>query len=184
MQVSRLSIIESLKGQLLLFPDLVNSLKNKDYNFLERLEEWMIETETILKNNNIAQCATIAGIRSKILAPIFDVTKVRSSKKKQVHIAAESMYEIQDIVQTVLKPFEQKVSEAKELLRHLLNIVKQSGAAKYTAETNFQDFINMIWRLFSTHEQLKSSTVSVLSLVSQTDAIRLMADEIEIQEWM
>ena len=66
---------------------------------------------------------------------------------------------------------------------HLLSILKQSGAIKYTEETNFQSFINQIWKLFSTHDQLKSSTVKILTLVSQIDALRIIADEIEITEW-
>jgi len=183
MQVSKLTIIESLESKLLTFPALVDSLKNKDYNFLELLENWMKETETILKNNNIAQCSKIAGLRSKIIAPIFDETRGRSTKKKQLHIAAESMYEIQSTILSVIKPYEQKVSEARDLLKHLLSVLKQSGAIKYTDETDFQDFINKIWKLFSTHEQLKSSTVSILTLISQVDALRIIADEIEIKEW-
>jgi hypothetical protein len=183
MQVSRLTIIESLESKLLTFPALVDSLKNKDYDFLDLLETWMKETETILKNNNISQCSKIAGLRSKIIAPIFEEGRGRSAKRKQWYIAAESMYEIQSTVLSVIKPYEQKVNEARDLLRHLLSILKQSGAIKYADGTNFQDFINGIWKLFSTHEQLKSSTVSVLALVPQVDALRIIADEIELTEW-
>lgn len=183
MQVSKLSVIESLTSKLLMFPDLVDKLKNKDSNFLELLELWMKETETILKNNNLPQCSTIAGLRSKIISPIFDETRGRSAKKKQTLIAAESMYEIQNTIILVINPFEQKVSEARDLIKHLLSVLKQSGAIKYTVETDFQDFINMIWKLFSTHEQLKSTSVSILTLISQTDALRIMADEIDIKEW-
>jgi len=93
------------------------------------------------------------------------------------------MYEIQSTILSVIKPYEQKVSEARDLLKHLLSVLKQSGAIKYTDETDFQDFINKIWKLFSTHEQLKSSTVSILTLISQVDALRIIADEIEIKEW-
>jgi hypothetical protein len=183
MQISILTIIELLKTKLLEYPVLVDSLKNKDYNFLELLESWMKETETILKNNNIAQCAKIAGLRSKIIAPIFDESRGRSTKKRQFHIAAESMYEIQDTILSVINPYEQKVNEARDLLKHLLSILKQSGAIKYTDGTEFQYFINQIWTLFSTHEQLKPSMVTVLTLISQVDALRIIADEIELTKW-
>lgn len=183
MQFSKLTIIESLGSKLLIFPTLVDNLKNKDYNFLELLENWMRETEIILKNNNIAQCSKIAGLRSKIIAPLFDETGGRSAKKKQLHIAAESMYEIQNTILLVLEPYEKKVDEARDLLKHLLSVLQQSGAIKYTDEANFHDFINKIWKLFSTHEQLKSSTVRILTLVSQVDALRIIADEIELKEW-
>ncbi len=183
MQISKLTIIESLASKLLVFPALVDSLKNKDSNFLELLENWMRETEIILRNNNIAQCSKIAGLRSRIIAPLFDEPGGRSSKKKQIHIAAESMYEIQNTILSVMEPYEKKVNEARDLLKHLLSVLKQSGAVKYTDETNFQDFINILWRVFSTHEQLKSTTVSVLTLISQVDALRIMAEEIELTEW-
>jgi len=183
MQVSKVTIIESLESKLFTFPALVDSLKNKDYNFLELLENWMRETEIILKNNNIAQCSKIAGLRSKIIAPLFDETRGRSVKKKQLHVAAESMYEIQNTILLVIKPYEEKVSQVRDLLKHLLSVLKQSGALKYTDETNFQDFIDKIWKLFSTHEQLKASTVSILTLISQVDALRILAEEIELKEW-
>jgi len=183
MQISLLSIIEPLKNKLLEYPVLANSLKNKDYNFLELLENWMKETETILKNNNIAQCAKIAGLRSKIIAPIFDESRGGSTKKRQFHLAAESMYEIQDTILSVINPYEQKVNEARDLLKHLLSILKQSGAIKYTEGTEFQYFINQIWTLFLTHEQLKPSMVTILTLISQVDALRIIAEEIELTEW-
>lgn len=64
MQVSSLSLIELLKSKLFEFPGLVDSLKNKEYNFLELLETWMKETETILKNNRISECAVLYFNRS------------------------------------------------------------------------------------------------------------------------
>ena len=183
MQASSLSIIESLKSKLLTFPALVDSLKNKDYNFLALLESWMKETETILKNNNISECSHIAGLRSKIIAPIFDESRGRSTKKRQLHVAADLMYELQSTVLSVIKPYEQKINEVRDLLKHLLSVLKQSGAIKYTDETDFQDFINKIWKLFSTHEQLKPSTVKILTLISQVDALRIIAEEINLKEW-
>ncbi len=183
MQASKLTIIESLETKLLAFPDLVDSLKNKDYNFLAMLESWMKETEAILRNNNIAQCSKIAGLRSKIIAPIFDESRGRSARKRQLLIASELLYELQDVVLSILKSYEIKVNEARDLLIHLLSILKQSGAIKYTNEVNFQNFITQIWKLSSLHEQLKPITVKILTLVSQVDALRIIADEIEITEW-
>lgn len=183
MQVSALSVIEPLKSKLLEFPTLVDSLQNKDFSFLVSLEEWMRETETILKNNNISKCSEIAGLRSKILAPLFAPSKTRSARKVQLQIASGLLYELQNTVLSVIEPYELRVSEARDLLAHLLSIVKQSGAIKYDDETGFQSFINQIWQLFSTHEQLKASTVKVLTLVSQVDALRIISEEIVLVEW-
>ena len=183
MQVSLLTIIELLKSKLLEFPGLVDSLKNKDYNFLESLETWMKETETILKNNRISECAVIAGYRSKIIAPLFAESHKQSTRKRQLQIASEVLFELQDTIVSVIEPYETKVNEARDLLIQLLSIVKQSGAIKYTDQTDFQEFIISIWQLCSTHEQLKPGTVKILTLISQIDALRIIAEEINLDEW-
>jgi len=167
MQVSSLSIVELLKSKLLEFPNLVDSLKNKDFNFLELLETWMKETETILKNNKISECAIISGYRSKIISPLFTETQKRFIKKRQVQVASEILFELQQTVVSVIKPYETKVNEARELLLQILNAIKQSGAIKYTNQTVFQEFIQSIWQLCSTNEQLKPFTVKILTIVSQ-----------------
>jgi len=183
MQVSSLSIIELLKSKLLEFPGLVDSLKNREYNFLELLEIWMKETENILKNNRISESAVIAGYRSKIIAPLFAESQKRSAKKRQLQIASEVLFELQDTIISVIKPYETKVNEAQDLLIQLISIVKQSGAIKYNEQTNFQEFISSIWQLCSTHEQLKPGTIKILTLISQIDTLRIIAEQINLNEW-
>lgn len=183
MQTSILSIIEPLLLKLLDFPALVDSLKNKDHNFLELLEEWMKDTETILKNNNIAQCSKIAGFRSRIIAPKFGETHGRSTKKRQLNVAAESMFEIQETILLVIDPLQQRIDDARKLIKNLLSVLRQSGAIKYTDNMDFQYFINQIWTLCKNHDQLKPSVVSILAVISQVDALRIMAEEINLNEW-
>lgn len=183
MQISSLSIIELLKNKLLEFPALVDSLKNKDYNFLELLESWMKETETILKNNRISECAVISGYRSKIIAPLFSESQKRSVKKRQLQQASEILFDLQFTILSIIKPYEIKVNEARDLLIQVLSIVKQSELIKYKDQIVFQEFVNSIWLLSSTNEQLKPATVKILTLVSQIDALRIMSEEINLSEW-
>jgi hypothetical protein len=183
MQVSSLTIIESLKSKLLEFPDLVDSLKNREFNFLELLETWMKETETILKNYKISECSVIAGYRSKIIAPLFAEPQRRSAKKQQWQLAAEQMFYLQETVITVIKPYETKVNEARELLVQLIGIVRQSGTIKYSDQSNFQEFIRSIWHLCATNDQLKPGAAKILTLVSQIDALRIIAEEIVLEQW-
>ena len=183
MKISSLTIVESLKGMLLRFPALVDCLQNKNFNFLSLLENWMREAETILINNQIAECSEIAGLRSKIIAPLFAGQHGRSNKKMQLQIASGLLYEIQKTIISVLKRYEIKVDGARDLLINLLSILKQSGAIKYSDSIDFQSFINHIWNMFSTHEQLKPGTVKILTLISQIDALRIIAEEINLEEW-
>jgi len=84
---------------------------------------------------------------------------------------------------SVIKPYETNVNEARDLLKQLLSIVKQSGGIKYSDQLDFQVFITSIWQLFSTHEQLKPGTLKILTLISQIDALRIIAEEIDLIEW-
>jgi hypothetical protein len=54
---------------------------------------------------------------------------------------------------------------------------------KYTDTTVFQEFLSGIWQLSANHEQLKPLVIKILTLVSQVDALRIMAEEIRINEW-
>lgn len=183
MQTSSLPILDSLKAKLLTFPALVDCMQNKDPDFLQFLERWMKETETILKNFNITECSEIAGLRSKIYSPLFTGSHGRSVRKKQLQIASELLYDLQKTILLVIKPHEIKVNEARDLLLQLLSILQQSGALKYSEDTGFQNFIYQIWNVFLTNEQLKPGTAKILSLVSRMDALRIIAEEINLEEW-
>lgn len=182
MRTSSVVIIESLKTKLLEFPSLVNSLQNKDSSFLPNLERWMLEVELVMKNNNISEVSEIAGFRSKILVPLFAESQTRSSRKRQVHIASDNLYEIQKTVLSVLKPYEIKVDEAKDIILQLLIVLSQSDSVKYDG-IDFQGFLNQIWTVFATHEQLKPSTAKILSLIPQVDALRIIAEEINLEDF-
>lgn len=182
MRTSAITIINSLKVKLLDFPTLVDSLQNKHSSFLIDLENWMKEIETIFKNNNIAEVSEIAGFRSKILTPLFSESSNRSAKKRQIQVASECLYAIQSSVLGVLNPYELKVNEAKDIVLQLLTILSQSESIKYE-NIDFQGFVNQIWSFFSTHEQLRPSTAKILTLVSQTDALRIIAEEINLDDF-
>lgn len=184
MRVSSLSIIESLSPKLLDFPELVDSLKRKDFTFLDTLEQWLKETEMILKKHNLNACSTISAYRSRIIAPRFAESQPRSVKKKQLQVASELLFDVQQTIITVLQPHETKVNEAKDLLKQVLSVIRESGSIKYTENTVFQDFVTNIWHICSVNDQLKPFTVKICSLISQQDALRIIAAEIHLTEWM
>ncbi|SDC68663.1 hypothetical protein [Williamwhitmania taraxaci] len=183
MKKSLLNIVIPLRAQLLLFPAIVNSLERKEFDFLPHLDRWMKEVEAILVNNSIPDCAEVAGFRSKILAPAFAHTHKVSTRKQQVSVAAGVLYDVQNLVLNVLKPYEIKVGESRELISQLLSMVKQTGAVKYE-NGDFQSFINTLWNLFCTHQQLKPGAAKLQTLLSSADIMRLMAEEVEPSEWI
>lgn len=182
MKPSPITIVETLKTKLMLFPKLVDSLQNKDSSFLIDLENWMKDIELIFKNNSISEVSEIAGLRSKILAPLFSDSQNRSARKRQIQVASQCLYDIQSTVLRIVNPYEIKINEAREIVLQLLQILSQSGSLKFN-NTNFQGFVNQIWIVFSSHEQLRPSTAKILTLLPQTDLLRLIAEEINLEDF-
>lgn len=183
MQKSILDLTYKLKAKLIEFPSIVNSLEKKDFNFLTNLLTWIKDTEEILKTYNISETSELAGLRSRILSPRFSESRNVSVKKLQIKIAAEVLYDVQNTVLKVLKPYETRIDECRELIRQLLSIVNQTGAIKYEDSIEFQIFINNIWNLFINHNQLKPGAVKLQTLISNTDILRIMAEEINLSDW-
>ncbi len=183
MKTSSLVLTETVKEKLLRFSSIVNKLQSKAPDFIALLEDWIKEVETVFKNNNISESSELAGLRSKIIAPMFANTTRLAAKKKQWQVAAEVLYDLQRTVLEVLKPYEIKVEESRDILIQLLGVLKQTAAVKFKSGDNFQSFVNKIWDIFKTHEQLKPSTIKILSLISEADAQRIIAEEIELGNW-
>lgn len=183
MQTPVLDIVEGLRQQLMAFPPLIDQLQRRDLNFLVNLEKWMRRVESFLEGKGLAECSRVAAYRSKILAPLFGEEKGKSLKKMQLAKAAELLFDLQETVSEVWKRYDIKATEARELLINLMTILKQSKAIQYTDQILFQEFVIQIWRLVSTHEQLKPSIIKVLSNISQIDAQRIIAEELVLEEW-
>jgi hypothetical protein len=183
MKASSLTIIESLQERLFEFPALVDGLKNKDHNILDLLEAWMKEVENFCRQNKISEAAAIAGYRSKVIAPTFAEPQKRSAKKQQLQAAADAMFDLQNTVLTVIKPHEVKVQEARDLMNQLMGAIKQAGILIYHDGADFQGFVMNIWNICISTEQLKPGAARMLTLVPATDALRIIAEEIALDEW-
>lgn len=184
MKKSLLNIVYQLNEQLLAYPQIVDLLEQKDYNFVPKFYSWMKETEEILKNNGLSEVSEIAGLRAKILATRYSEDQRNSAKKQQSKVSAEILYDTQALVLKIIKPYEARVEECRELISHLLNIVNQSEAIRYNSESDdFQQFLNQLWTLFTNHQQLKPGAVKLQSYLSQQDILRIMAEEINLQDW-
>lgn len=182
-QQSILDIVYEIKVKLLEFPAIVTSLEKKDPQFITNLIIWIKNTEDILIKYNISEVSELAGFRSRILSPKFSDSRRISVKKAQVKIASELLYDIQHTVLKILKPYEIKIDECRELIRQLLSIVNQTEKITYDNTIEFQNFIETIWNVFINHNQLKPGTVKLKTLISKTDILRIIAEEIDLSEW-
>lgn len=178
MKHSHLDKYENLLKQSLLIPELVTKAADKDINFIKNLNQWLLNTEEIMKKYNISKCSEIAGLRSKIIAASY-VTEAKISKRKRLFLVATTIiYDAQSTVLSILEPMENRIEEARDSMRQLLGVAYQADMVN--PNMNFNEIVQTLWATFSTHEQLKGAVASILVLVNQSDALRMLAEEIDM----
>jgi hypothetical protein len=178
MKYSYIDAYQDLLKQCLFIPDLVTKSANKELSFLENFNQWLLDTEEVMKRYNISKCAEIAGLRSKIIAASYATDSKISKKKRQLSVATSIIYEAQSTVLSVLEPMEGRIAEARNAIRQLLGVAYQSNMTN--RQMNFNQMIRKLWADFSAHEQLKGAIASILVLVNQSDALRMLAEEIDM----
>lgn len=175
---SQINIYEDLLKQSLGVPDLVSKAANKDTRFLRNLDQWLLNTEEIMKKHNIPKCSEVAGLRSKIIADSYADEGKSSKRKRQFSIATAVIYDAQGAVLGVLEPIKEQIEEARGHIRQLLGVAYQTNMVSPNMSLN--QVIQSLWATFTAHEQLKGVVANILVLVSQSDAMRLLAEEIDI----
>jgi hypothetical protein len=183
MKKSIFPIVTELDLQLIAFRSIVDRLEMNDVKFVEQIQGWLKTTEDIFIRNNLAEVSVLAGYRSKILSPRFSTDRGMPVKKAQVKIAAESLFEIQQTVWEVLKPFHEKMDEARALIKQLLTIVAQTKVFNYSKDVPFENFIKDIWYFILSNEQLSPGAVKLKSTLTMNDITLLMAEEIELSDF-
>lgn len=184
MKKSIVHLVNVLKGQLLEFPILVTKLEKKEVDFVYQYHLWLKKAEEILSSYNIRNVSELAGIRSKIIASRYNEHKKIPTKRLQLKIAADSLFEAQNILLTVLTPYETKIEESKELIRQLLLIVSQANIIKYNKKFPLENLIAEIWQFIITNEQLKPGAVKLRTTLQLTDIQLIIAEEINIEDFL
>jgi len=178
MNTSNINIYNDLLKQSVKVPQLVTQSANKDNAFLSNFIQWLMETEEIMKRHNLAKCSEVAGLRSKIIAESYSIESKPSKKKRQLSAATSVIYEAQRNLLDVIEPIGNKIEESREAIRQLLSVAYQANMINLNL--GFNQMIPQLWSSFLLHEQLKGATVRILALINQSDALRILAEEIDL----
>ena len=181
MKKSTIYIINQLKPPLLEVPDLVTSLYKKKFSSLDDLMDWLVKIENRLKQLNYSECAEIAGLRAQLAQHKFSVgVKPTEKKKRQFHKALEVIYPAQEAVTKIIFPLEEKIEQARDLMKQILNVAASLNILPKPTPQNFNSYIHNVWSILATHEQIKNGINNIKSLIGMTDGLQLLAEEIEM----
>ncbi len=173
-----LDAVSQSKTQLFLISGIVDQIQRKESAAPDNLVEWLKTTEDILQKFGYAQSAELAGLRSRLLTPEFTTSQRAARKKERLRIASEIVHDAQRVVLGLITPLEEKTDEARTLINQILLLVRPTCVLDFDPSSNFTDFVQGVWHLLKSNEQVGGGIARVLTLVNQGDALRILAEEI------
>ncbi len=182
MKKSSIYIVNQLKPSLLKLPDLVTAVQNKKFTSVNDLFDWLILLEERLKQLNYTECAEIAGLRAQLAEQKFVLNgKPNERKKRQLQKALAIVYPAQETISSLLKPLEDKIEQARDIVRQMLNVAYSMGIVPEATPQHFTSHIHHVWSILANHDQLKNGINNIKLLVGMTDGLQILAQEIELQ---
>jgi hypothetical protein len=173
MQLSKLDLYEILQGKLLEIPNLVTQIAQRHPAFLEQFLDWLKQTEEVLKLYTLPACAELAGLRSKVLAPMHHEVRRAHVRKAQVQVAAQVIYDAQNVVLEVAQPLAQRIDECQEVIGQMVAIIllqHRSYGELYVGD----QFASVFWSTALKMPDLHNGVVKLRAAFTMPDIARLI----------
>jgi len=178
----RIINLEEIQNLLLRVPAIVEQNEQRNPNFVPTVKKWLIELETVLKNNRLPAAANVAALRGNLIStemgniPAGINIKGRLTKRKvQQATASQSISQIVEIISSIVQKDVERVAEAQRITRQLVSIAKIKGLITEVPHgKNFTPILKSIWTKMSNDQALAQGVVSVEGLVGPNDALLLL----------
>ncbi|KJD35671.1 hypothetical protein PW52_07975 [Tamlana sedimentorum] len=162
-------------------PSLVSSIQEKKFSSVDTLFKWLERIEETLKTLNYTQCAEVSGLRAQLAQQKFVInSKPNERKKRQISKALEIIHPAQAVVSQIVLPLEEKIEQARGLLKQILNVASSLGILPDATPQDFNSYVYNIWGILLAHDQLKNGMNNVKALIGMADGIQILAEEIDM----
>lgn len=162
-------------------PKLVSAIQQKKFSSIDTLFAWLETTEDTLKTLNYTQCAEVSGLRAQLAQQKFVLNgKPNERKKRQISKALEIIHPVQEVVSQVILPLEEKIEQARGLLKQILNVAMSLSILPEATPQDFNSYVYNVWGILVAHEQLRNGMNNVKALIGMADGIQILAEEIEM----
>jgi hypothetical protein len=179
MHKSTIDISGALHRQLLKVGDMVNLFDHNDYTAVDTWTAWLVESEQLLKQYGYSETAQLAGLRATILKEDKTAEPVRNRRKRLISQALSTIDPAQNVLYSINKPLEEKISTVRTLIRQFLVPAREAGLIKLDGVTDFTQYIEYLFQQAKTNQQIAPSLNHSLILLGKLDVMRIVAEEIE-----
>lgn len=180
MRQSKVTLVKELNAQLMKIHQLANLIEQKNTTGIPNFRDWILESEKLMEKFNLPQMSQLSVIRAELTT--FQPTRSKNKRKELFRFGAQLLTRAQEIVWDTSASFSEKTEQASDLILQLLNLIYQSGAFHFDGSEDFTLFLENIWSFCCSHEQLRGISIQVLSLISKSDVLLIMAENIDLEK--
>jgi hypothetical protein len=186
----KLKLIEALHQLLARVPKLVDQYEAKRTDFPGSVKQWLVDSEKILMESGRPQVAEIAGLRSFVTAAeegifeaSFNIPEHTPRYKARAAVGVQVLSRAMSVLQDILKPEENLIDKARQVLKQALVMVDQKGAItpKKSKKKKTSPYPEEIWRRLWDTDDTSTMMRHVLTLVPYED-VRTLTGQV-IEEW-
>ena len=179
--MSHLKIYETLNSQFAKISEIVFKIKQRDYNCIDRLKEWLLTSEQLLRNFNYTESIEMAGFRGQLIATQIAHNKNSQSNPQDVNSLLDLVEPAKSTMLNVISPVELKIREAEVIIKDILNEQLEMNQFSWNNGLNYRDFILAVWRTLLKQVNTKERALTVKKLIGEEDVLKLISDQIKIE---
>jgi len=175
------SIIEQnnfFEGSLVKLGLLSNSYRSKSPDFLNQLENWLQENETILKQYGYIEATTFSIYQNQIFS--FKLKDVPQKRKKLLLFSGEILNKAHDTLMQLQHPFRTKIEQGKELISQLLIAVDDNNEFAKKKGERFDSYVKRVWASLCKVDQFNAITLQIRTVLPEVDIFRFVAEIIKL----
>lgn len=174
--------LEEIQNLLLRIPRLVDSLEQRDPNFVQKVRQWLTVVEEVLVNNRMPLGGNIAALRGTLDAtergafpPGLTFHGRPTARKIKEATGADVVRRAGELISNALQDDVSRIAEAERLSHQLIALGKSMGLIVGRISDNAPtQKLKVIWKTISTDPNIAPGAARLESLVGQNDALILL----------
>lgn len=178
----RLVNLEEIQNLLLRIPRLVDSLEQRDPNFVQKVRQWLTVVEEVLVNNRMPLGGNIAALRGTLDAtergafpPGLNFHGRPTARKIKEATGADVVRRAGELISNALQDDVSRIAEAERLSHQLIALGKSMGLiVDGISDSAPTQKLKDIWKSISADPNIAPGAVRLESLVGQNDALILL----------
>lgn len=172
-----MSIIElhkALNKQLDEIQRVTYLLNKKDLDCVERLDNWLQKTKSILKENDIEDQILISQFIGQFKIERSRKDSIMTKKNRDLNAVSQVIEPTKLTVMRILAPMNQKIKECESLVKRMLEIKDFN----YNNGIDYKYYIIAVWRTLLNDNTTSTHAEKVLNLIGEDGALQLISKNI------